>query len=124
LSRKYGALNTTAFTIILGTVPLLVGADADLVHKAAALPAGFWAADLFLGLGCTAAAYLLWTKALQVMEATKVAVFLYLIPVLGIAWGWLYLDEPVSWWLVAGAALVIFGVVLANRKAVAPAPVN
>jgi len=58
------------------------------------------------------------------MEATKVAVFLYLIPVLGIAWGWLYLDERVSWWLVAGAALVIFGVVLANRKAVAPAPVN
>ena len=37
----------------------------------------------------------------------------YLIPVLGIAWGWLYLEEPVSWWLVAGAALVIFGVVLA-----------
>ena len=124
LSRKYGALNTTAFTIVLGTVPLLAGADADLIRKAAALPAGFWAADLFLGLGCTAFAYLLWTKALQVMEATKVAVFLYLIPVLGIAWGWLYLDEPVSWWLVAGAALVIFGVVLANRKAAAPAAVS
>jgi drug/metabolite transporter (DMT)-like permease len=115
-SQKYGALNTTALTVILGTLPLLFGISPGLIHKIPTLSPGFWAADLFLALGCTATAYLLWTFALGHLEATKVAVFIYFIPVLGVLWGWLYLDEAITSWLLLGAALIVSGVVMTNRQ--------
>ena len=50
----------------------------------------------------------------------------YLIPIFAIAWGALFLDEAVTWPLVAGCAVVFLGTALATgilgaRKARQPA---
>jgi len=38
------------------------------------------------------------------------------VPVLGIAWGWLLLDEPVTTSMLAGAALVVIGLLLVMKR--------
>jgi len=119
LARQHGALNLTALTIIFGTAPLLVTIRPSLISRLPTLSASFWAADLFLGLACTAFAYALWAHALRHLEATRVAVFLYLLPLLGLVWGSLYLAERVTGWLVLGGLMIVAGVVLTNR---APSP--
>jgi drug/metabolite transporter (DMT)-like permease len=117
LSQRYGGLNTAALTIILGTLPLLVTVTPSKVRPLPTLPGSFWAALLFLSLGCTALAYVFWAHALKRLEATRVAVFIYAIPLLGLMWGRIYLGEPITVWLVLGGVMIVAGLVLTNRAA-------
>lgn len=50
------------------------------------------------------------------LPATRIALIAYLTPVVAVATGALWLDEPVTPKTVAGAALVLAGVALASRK--------
>lgn len=44
------------------------------------------------------------------------------MPPIGVTLGWLFLDEPVDWKIVVGAALILAGIVAVNwRRAPAPA---
>ncbi len=117
LSQRYGGLNTAALTIIFGTLPLLVTVTPSMVRPLPTLPGSFWAALLFLSLGCTALAYVFWAHALKRLEATRVAVFIYAIPLLGLMWGRIYLGEPITVWLVLGGVMIVAGLVLTNRAA-------
>jgi drug/metabolite transporter (DMT)-like permease len=117
LARKHGAVQAAAATIILGTLPLLTTIRPSTLSQLPALPGSFWAALLFLSLGCTVLGYILWAHALRRLEATNVAVFLYIIPLLGLLWGYLYLGEMLSVWILLGAALIITGVALTNWRA-------
>lgn len=116
LAQKHGALNFTALTFTFGTIPLLFTITPSLVKKVPTLPWDFWAADLFLGLGCTATAHVLWNSGLRHIEATKIAAFLSILPLLGIVWGWLYLDETVTAWLLVGGVLIVAGVAITNWR--------
>jgi drug/metabolite transporter (DMT)-like permease len=116
LAQKYGAIKTTSTTIVLGTLPAFFFASPDLIRKLPDLSWQFWAVDLFLGLGCTASAYLLWSDGLSRVEASRLSAFIYLVPLMGLIWAWVYLDEPVTLWIVLGAAMIISGVAITNRK--------
>jgi drug/metabolite transporter (DMT)-like permease len=74
-----------------------------------------WAAVLFLGVGCSFLATLLYFVALGVSESQKVGVYLYAIPPLTAVVAAIYLGERITANLVIGAALVIAGVALTER---------
>jgi len=116
ISSRQGAIRTTSSMIILGTLPMLFFITPELVDKLPDLSWQFWAVDLFLGLGCTATAYLTWAEGLRTVEASKLSVFVYLVPTLGLVWGWVYLDEPITLWIILGAAMILTGVWITNRK--------
>lgn len=65
-----------------------------------------------LGLVCTGAAYLLQFRLFADLGPTRGLTVTYLIPVFGVLWGVLFLDEPVGWTLVAGGALLLLGTAL------------
>ena len=44
------------------------------------------------------------------MEASRLSVFIYLVPTLGMIWGFVYLDEPITLWIILGAAMILIGV--------------
>jgi drug/metabolite transporter (DMT)-like permease len=71
---------------------------------------------LALGLVCGAIAYLLYFRLIADIGATGALAVTYLIPAFGVLWGALFLDEPVTVLMLAGAALVILGTVLVLRK--------
>jgi drug/metabolite transporter (DMT)-like permease len=74
-----------------------------------------WAAVLFLGVGCSGFAFLLWSAALERLSAARVAAFLYLEPLVTLAAAALYLHEPVGATTVAGGLVVLLGVALVQR---------
>ena len=115
LAQKYGALDFTALTFTFGTIPILFTVQPNLLAKLPALPWQFWASDLFLGLGCTGTAHVLWNSGLEQIEATQVSAFLAILPLLGIVWGWLYLGETLTAWLVLGGVMIVAGIAVTNR---------
>jgi len=65
-----------------------------------------------LGVLCTGVAYLLYFKLIADVGAAPALSVTFLIPVFGILWGYLFLDESIGWHTVIGSALVIMGTML------------
>ncbi len=63
----------------------------------------------------TALAWLLWMHLVTTGEVGRVAVSIFLVPVVAVVLGWLLLDEQLGWPLVAGTVLVCAGVFAVNR---------
>lgn len=101
-----------------------VATAATLVHYALARPWG----DIFhqpleiYGLACgmamlsTVLPVFMQSAAIRHLGAGRAALVGMIGPLLTIAFGWLLLNEPVSGWQLAGAALVVMGVAIISRK--------
>ncbi len=67
-------------------------------------------ATLFLGILSTAVAYLLYFKLLIQAGATRAISVTFLIPIFACFWGWIFLDEVVTFKMILGAAIVFWGI--------------
>jgi drug/metabolite transporter (DMT)-like permease len=79
------------------------------------------AAMAYLVLIVSVFAYLLWFHMLSVAGATAASSYHFLMPPLGLLFGWLLLGEPVAGADLLGIVPVAFGIYLVTRPA-APAP--
>ncbi|HVX29753.1 MAG TPA: DMT family transporter [Nitrolancea sp.] len=73
------------------------------------------AAWLALGAFSSGVAYVLYYQLIAAVGATTAAFGTYLIPVVGVFWGWLLLDEAVSPRTFVGVALILAGLAIATR---------
>ena len=71
-------------------------------------------AVLALGVVCTGVAYLLYFRLVQDLGATPTLTVTFLIPVFGVLWGHVFLDEIIGWHTLVGAATVICGTALVS----------
>jgi drug/metabolite transporter (DMT)-like permease len=86
---------------------------------------GTIAAILVLGVGCTGFAYLLYFRLIDELGATSALTVTYLVPVFGVLWATLFRDEHITPGMLAGAAVVLAGVLLVTgtgSRAAAPVP--
>jgi drug/metabolite transporter (DMT)-like permease len=81
-----------------------------------------WSSALGLGAICTALAYLLYFRLLVSVGSARAVTVTFLIPVFGIFWGALLLDEPVTASLLIGCAIVLLGTSLATGLVGSRAP--
>lgn len=65
-----------------------------------------------LGVVCSGAAYILYFKLVAEVGAASALTVTFLIPVFGILWGHLFLDEPLVWQTGVGAVIVVIGTAL------------
>lgn len=79
-----------------------------------------WTAALLLAVGCTAIAYVLYFRLIARAGPVIALAVTYLIPVFGVIWGAIVLDERLPVSAFAGGALVLAGVALATRPAPSP----
>lgn len=102
-------------------LPLLSGGT---LLAAAAAVAGSDGLDLTPRVGAavvwttlvgTALAWLLWMHLVTTGEVGRVAVSIFLVPVVAVVLGWLLLDEQLGWPLVVGTVMVCAGVFAVNR---------
>jgi drug/metabolite transporter (DMT)-like permease len=77
-----------------------------------------WSHLLFLGVFVSGIAYWYWGKALEVLEASKVSMFLYLEPITTLIAAVLLLHEKVFFINVVGGLVIIFGVIIVNGQLV------
>ena len=73
---------------------------------------GDWAAVSLLAIVCTGAAYLLYFRLIEDVGPTRALSVTFLIPVFGVLWGALFLDEAVGWHTLLGGALILTGIAL------------
>lgn len=102
-----GLWAVTTWQLILGSLPLLA-ASALLERTGRIVWSGeFMAALLFLALPGTALASAVWYWLIQYEDVGRLSLFLFLIPLFGLAIGGLILREPVSPLEAAGALLTV-----------------
>lgn len=78
---------------------------------------------LALGLACTAAAYLLYFRLIAELGATSALTVTYLVPVFGVLWAALFRGERITAGMIAGALVVLVGVLLVTRSG-SPSPAH
>lgn len=73
-----------------------------------------WGAVLSLGIACTGIAYLIFFHLIVAAGPSRAITVTFIIPVFGILWGTLFLDEPISAGMIEGCAIVLVGTALAT----------
>jgi len=84
---------------------------ANLGDVAHLTPRG-WIAAVFLGVFGLGIAFLTWATAMRGLAAVSAATYLFMACVLAALWGWLFDGTPVGRPFVAGAALVLAGLLV------------
>jgi drug/metabolite transporter (DMT)-like permease len=114
LSRKFGARSATAVTIVLGTIPLLAFGNTNLIPRVIALPFAAWASLILLAIGSTVVATICFNYGVARTSSSRAGLFLYLVPLVSIAGGGLFLHERVGPTVIMSGLLIIAGVALAQ----------
>lgn len=74
--------------------------------------AGDWLGVTALGILCTGAAYLLYFRLIQDVGPTRALSVAFLIPVFGVLWGFIFLNEAIGLDAITGGLLVLAGIAL------------
>lgn len=75
-----------------------------------------WALILFSGVMATALSNLLWNRAIATIGVARTAVFLYWVPVFGLLFAAILLDERLTAWHLGGFVAVMAGTFLGTRR--------
>ncbi len=111
--QRYTPLESTTFTILCGTLFLLVfspGLLATISHA----PRSATLVAIYIGVFPAALAYVSWAYVLSRLPASQTATFLYLMPGLAIVIAWVWLGEVPHIATLFGGVLALVGVVLVN----------
>jgi drug/metabolite transporter (DMT)-like permease len=114
-------IENTAFSMLFGTLGLVV-LGLIFEHPVAAMsaaPASIHAAVLYLALGGSLLAYLLWFRGIHQIGAARTSIFFNLAPVFTMLVSTV-LGVPPNAWQLIGASGVILGVVFASGLVAIP----
>jgi len=119
LSRHMHPLWISWAIYVVGTAMLLVqtmGSSTTLT-VASIFPGWWpWALILFSGVLATAVSNLVWNGAIAAIGVARTAVFLYLVPLFGVAFAAILLGERLNAWHALGFATVVAGTYLGSRR--------
>lgn len=106
-------------SLTIATGSMLGGSLALIPFAVATWPAGpvslhAWGAVLSLGVACTGIAYLIFFHLINVAGPARAITVTFVIPVFGILWGALFLNEQVNAGMIEGCAVVLVGTALAT----------
>lgn len=117
-SREIGAWPVTMWSLLIGAaIGLAVWPFAIDLWRPEAVEPWHYGALLFLGLGSTLLAYVLWYWALARGGVARVGPIQFLQPPLTVLLAFLLLGEAIAWPVLAAGALVLLGVAIARRAA-------
>jgi drug/metabolite transporter (DMT)-like permease len=115
-STRYSSLTITSYAILfalLFTTPVAVWEIQTQVPHLFAKPL-VWLGTLYIGIVCTALAYFLWNKGLELLDAGVGSLFFCFQPIVGSMLGWLLLNEAMDTRFFIGAALIISGLFIVS----------
>ncbi|HEY0502334.1 MAG TPA: DMT family transporter [Lysobacter sp.] len=101
----------------LGTAALLTLPFAIANWPTHAIPAKSWFSASMLGIVCTGLAFVMYYRLIARIGASRASTVTYLIPVFGVAWAWLLLDEPLTIKMGIAGAMILGSVALSQRTA-------
>ncbi len=116
-ASQLSTLAMIAYASTIGMIILFFAAlNKDLFEAVRTLS---WEASLhllYLAILATVIGFVWFQEGIKVLGAGKAAVFIYFMPVSAVFWAYLILDEKLTMILAIGAALIILGIYLVNKK--------
>ncbi|HSL01663.1 MAG TPA: DMT family transporter [Rubrobacteraceae bacterium] len=119
--KKYEARVSTLWAVAL---PFLLGGGllTALAVAVEPLDAVSWtwtlvASLLYSSLIGISVAWMIWFALVRAGEASRVAAYVFAVPVTAVLVGTVFLNEPLTYSLLVGTALVVSGIYLVNRTA-------
>jgi O-acetylserine/cysteine efflux transporter len=118
--KKYEARISTlwavAITFLVGGMVLTVLGHLVERWKDVSWSGEFVASLLYSGLVGISLAWVIWFALVRAGEASRVAAYIFAVPLSAVLIGVVILGEPLGYTLLIGAALVLSGIYLANRE--------
>ncbi|MGL4609930.1 MAG: DMT family transporter [Trueperaceae bacterium] len=115
LFKTYKPIEVTAFATWAGTLPMFIFWPGFVEGLSNAAPASVWA-GVYMGTFPSAIAYTLFAYAISKLPVTSVSSFLYSVPVFGLFFSWLLLNEIPTPLTVLGGLIAIAGIFVVNRS--------
>ncbi len=117
LLRVYSPLKVTTLAMA-GGLPVLVpygllGGPSPIQAQAGAVIVAEFAYVILCG---TVIAYVCWYRGVQGLGPTRTVVFHYLVSIVSMVVGYLALGEPITGWQLAGAGLVLVGLMFSQME--------
>lgn len=100
---------------LVTSLPLLLFQSSPWSKEAFQSP-GTWLSLAYLAIIASALCYILWNSAVQSLGAFSSNFFMYLIPLVTLITGAIFLNEPITLMSIAGMILVILGMILTTSK--------
>jgi drug/metabolite transporter (DMT)-like permease len=104
-------------SVTLGSGALLAAPFAIATWPTHAVPLKSWLSAVALGVLCTGIAFVMYYRLIEKIGANRTSIVTYLIPPFGVAWGWLFLNEPVTATMAIACAMVLGSVALSQGGA-------
>jgi drug/metabolite transporter (DMT)-like permease len=112
LMKQYSALRVSTWYILFGAVfmfPLTISSWSKV--EWGALTAGHYTAIVYNVLICTVFAFVVWNACMYKVGATRANFFRYVVPAAAVAAGYLFFNESITGWQLAGAFFMAAGLV-------------
>lgn len=117
IMKEFSPLSAVTYSCVIGAAALFVPAWREgLFEWVGGYDTRDWIGILYLGFFGTVLGFFWYYEGIRAIGPSRASVFINFVPVSGVFFGWLMLDEAVNLSLIAGAALVIAGVYLTNRR--------
>ena len=116
LVHKYGSASTTILAGLVGTAMMLPLLSGSFVTQTESLSFDAWVGVAYLALLSTVFGYLMFYTLISRGAVTRLAIQLYLIPVISVIGGALLLGEGVTPAVVVGGGLMLFAVGITTWK--------
>ncbi len=114
LTKTYTALETSTYSIFLGTLMLAIFIPTSLVEVTTAPPSAFFYL-IILGVFSSAIAYFTWSKAIYLAKETaSVSNYMFLTPFITTLLGFLMIDEIPDIGTLFGGMVILAGFALYN----------
>lgn len=101
----------------LGTAALLALPFALSNWPTHDIPMKSWFSAAMLGVLCTGAAFVMYYRLIARIGASRASTVTYLVPVFGVAWAWMLLDEPLTLSMGIAGAMILGSVAISQRSA-------
>ncbi len=115
LVRKYGALRITAYALASGSALYFpYGLYRAIIFDYSGVTLAAWGAVVYMAVGLSVVVYVLWYWVLKYMDASRIAVFHNVQPVLATLISTIWLGETLGTRFVVGGAAVLCGLLIAE----------
>lgn len=120
LLTHYSGFSLTGWSMLLAAPLIFLMASKPYAELFATTSARTWAELVYLAACNSLLGAVLWNYGTKALPGAAVGSFLYLLPVVAIAAGYLILDEPITAHLVIGAIIMLAGVAVAQSSRAIP----
>lgn len=116
MARRHlqGLPSAALASVTLGSGALLAAPFAAATWPAHTIAATSWLSAVALGVLCTGIAFAMFYRLIEKIGPNRTSIVTYLIPPFGVAWGFIFLHEPVTATMIIACVMVLGSVALSQ----------